>query len=69
MAEGKELDAILDSLVRGKSPEEIFGDSGLVKELTKRLVELHHGKIKIESTKGVGTKVTVRLTSDPAVLD
>lgn len=39
MAEGKELDAILDSLVRGKSPEEIFGDSGLVKELTKRLVE------------------------------
>ena len=39
MAEGKELDAILDSLVRGKTPEEIFGDSGLVKELTKRLVE------------------------------
>jgi transposase-like protein len=39
MAEGKELDAILDSLVQGKTPEEIFGDSGLVKELTKRLVE------------------------------
>jgi transposase-like protein len=39
MAEGKELDAILDSLVRGKTPEEIFGESGLVKELTKRLVE------------------------------
>ena len=35
MAEGKEL----DELVRGKSPEEIFGASGLVKELTKRLVE------------------------------
>ena len=39
MVEGKELDAILDSLVRGKAPEEIFGESGLVKELTKRLVE------------------------------
>lgn len=39
MAEGKELDRILDELVRGKSAEEIFGDTGLVKELTKRLVE------------------------------
>lgn len=39
MAEGKELDAILDELVRGKSAEEIFGEAGLVKELTKRLVE------------------------------
>jgi putative transposase len=39
MAEGKELDAMLDELVRGKKPNEIFGEGGLVKELTKRLVE------------------------------
>lgn len=39
MAEGEELDAMLDALVRGKKPDEIFGEGGLVKELTKRLVE------------------------------
>jgi putative transposase len=39
MAEGTELDRLLDSLVRGKSPEEIFGSSGLIQELTKRVVE------------------------------
>lgn len=46
-----------------------YEGAGLGLPLTKRLVELHHGKIKIESTKGSGTKVTVRLTSDPALLD
>src|SRR3990172_5735421 len=39
MAEGKELDALLDDLVRGKNAQEIFGKEGLVQELTKRLVE------------------------------
>jgi putative transposase len=39
MVEGKQLDDLLDELVRGKSPEEIFGKSGLVRELTKRVVE------------------------------
>jgi signal transduction histidine kinase len=37
--------------------------------LTKRLVDLHHGKIKIESKVGEGTTVTIRLTSDPSLLD
>jgi len=46
-----------------------YEGAGLGLPLTKRLVELHHGKIKIESSKGAGTKVTVRLTSDPALLD
>lgn len=42
---------------------------GLGLPLTKRLVELHHGKIKIDSTPGKGTIVTVRLPSDSALLD
>jgi signal transduction histidine kinase len=46
-----------------------YEGAGLGLPLTKRLVELHHGKIKIESEKGQGTTVTVRLTSDPALLD
>jgi site-specific recombinase XerD len=39
MAEDKALEQLLDSLVRGKTPEEIFGQSGLIQELTKRVVE------------------------------
>ena len=35
----KDLDAMLDELVKDRTPEEILGKSGLVKELTKRLVE------------------------------
>jgi transposase-like protein len=41
MAKGpkNEVDALLDSLVKGKKPEEILGPEGLLGELTKRLVE------------------------------
>ncbi|MDX2094706.1 MAG: HAMP domain-containing sensor histidine kinase [Alphaproteobacteria bacterium] len=46
-----------------------YEGAGLGLPLTKRLVDLHHGKIKIESVEGKGTTVTVRLTSDPALLD
>lgn len=46
-----------------------YEGAGLGLPLTKRLVELHHGKIKIDSKVGVGTTVTIRLTSDPALLD
>ncbi len=45
-----------------------YEGAGLGLPLTKRLVELHHGKIKIESTPDVGTTVTVQLTSDAALL-
>ena len=33
------VDKLLDDLVRGKSPEEILGNEGILKQLTKRLVE------------------------------
>ncbi|MDA1102600.1 MAG: transposase, partial [Gemmatimonadetes bacterium] len=35
----KELNAILDRLIQGKGPEEIMGPGGVVKDLTRRLVE------------------------------
>ena len=46
-----------------------YEGAGLGLPLTKRLVDLHHGKMKIESELGRGTVVTVRLTSDPALMD
>ena len=46
-----------------------YEGAGLGLPLTKRLVEMHHGRIKINSTKGVGTTVSIRLPSDPALLD
>ena len=35
----KELNAVLDRLIQGKTPEDILGQTGLVKDLTRRLVE------------------------------
>ncbi|MDA0313523.1 MAG: transposase, partial [Gemmatimonadetes bacterium] len=35
----KELNAILDRLIQGKGPAEIMGPGGVVKDLTRRLVE------------------------------
>lgn len=39
MAELDPVDKMLDELLKGKKPEEILGQKGLLKELTKRLVE------------------------------
>jgi signal transduction histidine kinase len=46
-----------------------YQGAGLGLPLTHKLVELHHGKITIESEKGKGTTVRVRLVSNPALLD
>ncbi len=35
----REVDALLDEILKGKRPEDILGEGGLVKDLTKRLVE------------------------------
>lgn len=39
MANDNDLDKMLDELVKGKPPEEILGEEGVLKQLTKRLVE------------------------------
>jgi putative transposase len=39
MAKPSDMDRLLDELLKGKKPEEILGKEGLLKELTKRLVE------------------------------
>jgi putative transposase len=39
MANDNDVDRMLDELVKGKPPEEILGDEGILKQLTKRLVE------------------------------
>jgi putative transposase len=39
MAEPNEVDRLLDEIVKGKTPDELLGRDGVLKELTKRLVE------------------------------
>jgi putative transposase len=39
MAEKSNLDTALDELLTGKSPEEIVGPGGVLKQLTKALLE------------------------------
>jgi transposase-like protein len=39
MAKPDPTDRLLDELIAGKKPEEILGDEGILKQLTKRLVE------------------------------
>ena len=39
MSKPDDTDKMLDELLKGKKPEEILGEEGLLKELTKRLVE------------------------------
>jgi signal transduction histidine kinase len=46
-----------------------YEGTGLGLPLTRKLVELHSGKLTIESEKGKGTTVHVRIISDPALLD
>lgn len=39
MAKDDELDQMLDRMIKGKTPEQVLGQGGLLKDLTKRLVE------------------------------
>jgi signal transduction histidine kinase len=46
-----------------------YEGTGLGLPLTRKLVELHNGKLTIKSEKKKGTTVHVRIISDPALLD
>lgn len=56
------LSEVVNPFVRGeKDPHKTHDGWGLGLAIAKSLVELHQGKISIESKVGVGTEVTVRL--------
>ena len=66
MAEQKDTDKILDELVRGKEPEEILGKEGVLKHLTKRLVER---ALEGEMTTHLGYEKHAREGRTPATLE
>jgi signal transduction histidine kinase len=59
----EDLERVFDRFYRGKMPsasEQVTGH-GLGLSIAKRIAEIHHGSIEIESEAGKGTKVMVRL--------
>ncbi len=78
----EELDKMLDELIRGKKPEEILGEGGVLRQLTKRLVEralegemTHHLGYKKHSVAGYRSgnsrngKTKKRVTTESGDLD
>ena len=66
----KEVDAMLDDLLEGKSPEEVMGAGGLLEDLTKRLLERGlEGELTdhlgMESTKPRAETVATRAMAGP----
>jgi signal transduction histidine kinase len=57
-----DLEQLFSAFYRGRNAGQVPG-TGLGLTIVKRCVELHRGKIKVESAVGRGTTVTVRLPS------
>jgi signal transduction histidine kinase len=55
-----DLERLFSAFYRGRNAGQVPG-TGLGLTIVKRCVELHRGKIKVESTVGRGTTVTVKL--------
>lgn len=56
-----DIDKIFDRFYQSSVDTEINAGTGIGLALTKGIVELHHGKISVESVKGSGAKFTVRI--------
>ncbi len=66
----QEVDTVFESFVQADAGlDRKYQGAGLGLPLTKKLVEMHHGKITVKSERGKGTTVHIRLVSDPALLD
>ena len=55
-----DLEQLFSAFYRGRNAGQVPG-TGLGLTIVKRCVELHRGKIKVESAVGRGTTVTVKL--------
>ncbi len=56
------INSLFNEFVRGDKARSSEGGSGLGLSITKRIVELHGGQIKLESEEGIGTKFIIYLT-------
>ena len=57
----EDIDKIFDRFYQSSADTELNVGTGIGLALTKGIVELHHGKISVESAKGAGAKFTVRI--------
>ena len=57
----EDMDKIFDRFYQSSADTELNVGTGIGLALTKGVVELHHGKISVESAKGAGAKFTVRI--------
>ncbi|WP_097027969.1 sensor histidine kinase [Clostridium peptidivorans] len=58
----KDLDNLFERYYRGTNTGESHKGSGLGMNIAKQIIEIHGGRISVESTLGVGTKITVILS-------
>ncbi|MFM9075715.1 MAG: sensor histidine kinase, partial [Bacteroidota bacterium] len=57
-----DLESIFDSFYRASNVENIQG-TGMGLAIVKQFVDMHNGTVRIESTQGAGSTVTVTLPS------
>lgn len=55
----EDLDNLFKKYYRGTNTGESHKGSGLGMAIAKQIIEVHEGEIKVESTLGVGTKITI----------
>ena len=55
------IENIFDEFVRADESRKTDGGSGLGLAITKKIINLHNGKLKLYSEKNIGTKFSIRL--------